>query len=72
MGKLILLIALITKHPSIILTMHEAGTQPHKMSLSVTDGIELMELSISSMKEGRTWSFPEKVAMRVSGAANGS
>lgn len=40
MGKLILLIALITKHPSIILTMHEAGTQPHKMSLSVTDGIE--------------------------------
>lgn len=67
MSKLILLIALITKHPPIILTMHEAGTQPHKMSLSVTDGIEYQ-----FCEGGRMWSFPEKVAVRVSGAANGS
>lgn len=67
MGKLILLIALVTKHPSIILTMHEAGTQPHKISLSVTDGIEYQ-----FYEGGRMLSFPEKAAVRVSRAANGS
>lgn len=47
--------------------MHEAGTQPHKISLSVTDGIEYQ-----FYEGGRMLSFPEKAAVRVSGAANGS
>lgn len=67
MGKLILLIALITKHLSIILTMDEADTQPHKMSLSVTDEIEYQ-----FYEGGRTWFFPEKAVVRVSRVANGS